>query len=118
VLVVHNAGGALACAINAMCAALMHAAVPMNDIVSAITAAVVDTIPVLDLNMNERFKAGMQLTLAANALSRDIVTMQSEQRINTDNLDTTIKIAQQGCSVVAKIIKQHVRDHLAKQVSS
>ena len=88
----------------------------MNDLVSAVTAAVVDTVPILDLNHIERIKAGSQLTLATNALSGGIVTMQSEQRINIDNLDTIILTAQQGCNRVAKIIRQHVREYLKEQI--
>jgi exosome complex component RRP41 len=109
VLVLHNAGSALACAINAVTAALMDAGVPMRDVVVAATGSVVDTVPILDVNATERGGAGSQVTVAVEALTGKIVTLQSEARISVEALEAVVELGTAGCGLIAEIIRENVR---------
>jgi len=109
VLVLHNAGSALACALNAVTAALMHAGVPMRDLVAAATGTVVDTVPILDLNAAERGGAGSQVTVAVEALTGKLLTAQSEARLSVEALDAVVDLTTAGCGLIAEIVREFVR---------
>lgn len=111
VMVLQNAGGVLACAINAVSAALLHAAVPMQDIITASTGSVVDTIPILDLNMFERNIIGTQITLAVEHFSGGVATVQSESRISIENMEMAMDLATSGCKIIVETVRESLKNY-------
>ncbi len=109
VMVLHNAGSTLACSINAISAALVAAGVPMRGLVAAASGAVVDTVPLLDLNTTERGGAGAQVTVAVDALSGGIISVQSEARMAVEALDAVTDLATAGCGIIAELVRDAVR---------
>ncbi len=111
--VLTNHGSSLACAINAVTLACMHAALPMKDLVFATTGTVVDTVPFLDLNAQERGIAGTQVTLALTHTEKAIITLQSESRISVENLSNVVDLMTSGCEAVGTVCKDFMRKHVA-----
>jgi len=112
VTVLSNNGSALACAINAVTLACMQAGLPMRDLVFATTASIADNVPVLDLNTLERNLLGIQVTLAQTHAQGEIIGLQSEAQISTENLDVVMKLAASGCNTIGGICKSFARNYI------
>ena len=109
VIVLQNSGSSLACAFNAVCGALLHAGVPMKDIVTASTASVVDEVPLLDLSSMETSIVGRLVTLAVENFSGNVAAVQSEDRISIENLEMAMELATSGSKIIFDTIRESLR---------
>jgi len=108
-------GGNYSACVNAASLALMDAGVPLNDIVCACTASVVDDeTVVVDVSQSEQTSGGGELTVALLPRFDRIALLRLDGRLHVDQLDRLLSAAADGCRRVHGILEHSVRQHASE----
>jgi len=108
-------GGLLSACINATTLALVHAGIPMVDMITACTVGYLDSNCILDLNHQEENAGAPELTLVLVPKTSDIlsVTMGSNAtRVNTKLMEELLRQANIGCQKISKILQSSAREYI------
>lgn len=109
-------GGFVAACINATTLALIDAGIAMPEYVSACSAALYGTSPLLDPNTMEE-QALPALTVAVVGQSERVVSLLSESKLPFDQLEPLLSVSIAGCHSVRGLMDQEVRRHGQERVS-
>jgi len=121
IVVLADDGGRLESCINAGTLALVDAGVSMKDLVVGCCAGYVDDQAILDLTASERSTGyaggGGAVVLPVVMLPQrnKVVLMQSDSRCNFEILEVVLKMAEEGCRNVSKIMQQAILEHCANK---
>ncbi|ODQ66741.1 ribosomal protein S5 domain 2-like protein [Nadsonia fulvescens var. elongata DSM 6958] len=108
--VLQQDGGLLPTCVNAATLALIDAGIPMVDYVSACSAGIYDTTPLLDLNTMEENDLAF-LTVGVIGKSDSLALLMMETRMSMDNLEPVMAIAIAGSHSIRDIMDREVRRH-------
>jgi exosome complex component RRP41 len=111
-------GGILHTAINATTLALIDAGIPMSDFVCACSAGVVNSVPILDLNMSEEGVDVPTLTIAILEGSGKAAMVGLESRLHISELEGVMECAKEGCEKMCVVLKQTVRKRTEELAST
>lgn len=50
--------------------------------------------------------------------SKEIVSIQSENKISIDNLNNVLELIESGCTVIGDVCKDKIRQHISGSVST
>nr|CAG4647320.1 EOG090X0BHT [Megafenestra aurita] len=107
-------GGNYTACVNAAMMALVDAGVPLKDTVVSCTASLVKNVPLVDVNHMEQSGGSPELVVSVLPHSGEIVYMSLTQRFHIDHLSKVLDTAIKGCKDIGAILKEIMRNHLAK----
>lgn len=107
-------GGTRCACINAITLALVHAGIPMLDMVAACAAGLVDDTPILDLNYREDSR-GVDLPVAIMPLSGKVLMCQMDRRVeNVEMFVSIMELAISGAREIAEMMKATILEDSKK----
>jgi exosome complex component RRP41 len=124
VWVLADDGGRLSAAINATTLALVHAGIPIKDLVCACSAGIGSSgVTLVDLNKREESSMGGQpavhLPCAMLPQRGTVVLAQCEARLSgLDELEKVLEAAMEGCRAVAQQLQAAIRENAAALLTS
>ncbi|RLF45375.1 MAG: exosome complex exonuclease Rrp41 [Thermoplasmata archaeon] len=92
--------------ITAAAVALADAGIPMRDIPVACAAGKVDGVVVLDLTSEEDKKGDADLPVAIAPRSEEILLLQMDGHMTTEEFDQALDMAIKGCKEISKLQKE------------
>lgn len=95
--VIESDGGTRVTGINAAALALADAGIPMNGMVSAMAAGVVDDTAVLDVNGKEDKHGNADIPIATINGGDEITLLQMDGDIDKETLRECVELAKKGC---------------------
>ena len=90
---------------------LLHAGIPLRDVVSACAAGFLDETALLDLNYIEDSGGGPDISVAMHSNFERIVLLQMDNRLPLDTFESVVELAIEGCEAVAKFMREHLLEH-------
>ncbi|MES1911792.1 MAG: hypothetical protein MHM6MM_004168 [Cercozoa sp. M6MM] len=122
-------GGALACAINAACLALVDAGIPMTALVCGVTVGTQENDIVLDINGRERGQDCATLTVASTCHDNDdpaahdqhivrLVSVRQDGVLDRPQLAPCVRAALDGARQVHMFLRDMCRKHACQQLAS
>ncbi|ODQ80562.1 hypothetical protein BABINDRAFT_160826 [Babjeviella inositovora NRRL Y-12698] len=103
-------GGLLASCTNAVTLALIDAGIAMYDYISAVSAGLFDTTPLLDLNALEE-NVMSTLTVGIVGKSEKLALLLLEDKVPLDRLESILAISIAGSHRIRDIMDKEVRRH-------
>lgn len=110
-------GGGIAAAINAATLALVDAGIPMRDLVTSCTAGMLGRRPALDLNGEEEFAGGAQVTVGILATARKVSLLEVESKVPDGQFGTLYEMAMAGCDALTQQMKACLVEHATQHFS-
>lgn len=108
VSVMESDGSLICCIINAVCMALVHAGIMMNDLVVACSAGVTaNKLVCADLSQLEENNCYMPVAIKSR--TKEVIHMQLDARLSLDSLQETMDAALMGCDKILVYMDQHLR---------
>jgi len=106
-------GANYAACINAASLAVIHAGIPVKDVICACTAGLIRDTPITDVSfVEESMGRGPLFTLAILPKTKQILSMESTGRIHVEMLDQVMEAAIKGCEQVLIPMKAAITAHL------
>eukprot|EP00501_MAST-03F_sp_TOSAG23-6_P000168 GSMAST32.ASY1.ANO1.171.1 assembled CDS len=116
--VLQTDGGQLCACINAATLALADAGIPMNDMIVACSAGVLDGTFVTDLNFLEESSGNPVVPIGLLARSDKISMVKMTSKIPLEKFEELLKQAQGGCRQIYQIIQGVVRERATRLLSA
>ncbi|KAF7491463.1 Exosome complex component RRP41 [Sarcoptes scabiei] len=111
--VLQSDGSDFSACINAASLALIHAGIPMKDIVCSCTAGYHNDIAMIDLNYNEESLFSIPtISLALLPKTKQSVAMESNGRINLNSLEKMIGSVIDGCQEILITMKSVIANYI------
>jgi exosome complex component RRP41 len=115
VSVMESDGSLICCIINAVCMALVHAGIMLNDLVVACSAGITaNKLVCADLTQLEENHCYMPVAIKGR--TKEIVHMQLDARLSLDRLKETMDASQAGCEQVLAYMDQHLRAYVLDSI--
>merc|ERR1711957_203699 len=111
VQILGSEGSAVPAAINAASLALADAGIPMRDLVVASTAGMLGKHVAVDLNREEEFHGGAQITVAALAGTRQLTLLEVESKVPDGQLPVLYEAALSGCERIAEQMRASLLEY-------
>jgi exosome complex component RRP41 len=108
VQVLQSDGNALCAAVNAVSIALIHAGVPLEDMVCACDVVIAGDELLVDANQPEQVASGAELVVSAFASSRKVVSTQMVSKIPVDVFSKALDVAVRGCDRVHELLREQL----------
>lgn len=107
--VLQSDGSNYSACVNAASLALVHAGIPLKDIVCASTAGIINETAILDVNhAEEGLSSCPVMTIAILPETKQVLSLENSGRLNLDSLDKLMESAIKGCMDVHKELKSAV----------
>lgn len=118
--VLQSDGSNYSACINAASLAVIHAGIPIKDMVCASSAGLINGKPAIDISYNEEITSGGGpiVTVAILPKSRQILSLESTGRVHIDLMEKLIDTAIKGCELVHQPMKVAVLDHVGQLTES
>ncbi|RWS23891.1 exosome complex component RRP41-like protein [Leptotrombidium deliense] len=111
--VLQSDGSNYSACVNAATLAIINAGIPIKDIVCACSAGFVSDTPMIDMSyIEESMGADSQLTVALLPKEKQILSMESNGRVNLEKLNSLVDTAIDGCLDVYTIMRTAVLDYV------
>lgn len=111
--VIQSDGSNYSACVNAASLALIHAGIPIKDIVCSCSAGYLNDSMLIDLNsMEEMINAIPTIQVALLPKSKQTVSIECSGRIDTATLARMIEAVTDGCHQILAIMKQVITDHI------
>lgn len=111
--VIQSDGSNYAACVNAASLAIIHAGIPIKDIVCACSAGFIKGKPIVDVNyIEESVSSTPIMTIAMLPKDNQILSMESSGKIHIDNLNDVMAAAIDGSKDVLYIMKQTILTHI------
>lgn len=107
--VLQDDGGALACSINAVTAALINAGISMKGFVAACSSGFVDGESVLDLNYSENRNVASSVTLAVDPNTNKIALLRLADKLPAAHFEEVVALGIAGCKELHTIMTQKIQ---------
>jgi exosome complex component RRP41 len=112
--VLQSDGSQLCACINAATLALADAGIPMNDMLVACSAGVLDRTLVTDLNFLEESSGSPFLPIAVLPRSDRVAMVKMTSKIPVEDLEGLLKQAREGCRQVYEVLQSATRERAMK----
>jgi len=106
---IQDDGGSYSACINALTLALADAKIPIRDYVVSCTATITHSVPMIDINSQERGGGSPELTIAVMAKTNQIIVLEQTNLLPTMYLKDVLAEGVKGCQRVYKFVEQAVR---------
>jgi exosome complex component RRP41 len=111
--VLQSDGSNYSACVNAATLAIIHAGIPIKDVVCASSAGFIKDNPIVDVNYVEESIGSVPiLTIAILPKSKQILSMESSGRIHVTSVDKVMDAAMNGCEEVLQIMKASILSHI------
>lgn len=111
--VLQSDGSGYSACVNAASLALIHAGIPVKDIVCSCSAGYFNSIPLVDLNhIEESVNAIPTICIALLPKSKQTISIESSGRINVSSLEKLTKAVTGGCDQVLSVMKGVISNHI------
>lgn len=111
--VIQSDGSNYAACVNAASLALIHAGIPMKDIVCACSAGFINGKPIADVNyLEESVGTTPIMTIAMLPKDKQILSMESTGKLHVDHLNDVMAVAIEGCKDALYAMKKTILDHI------
>lgn len=99
--------------INAATLALIHAGIPIKDVVCACSSGYINEQPIVDVNyLEESLGSAPFCTIAMLPKTKQILSMESSGRIHVTAIEKVINAAMKGCEEILEVMKQTILSHI------
>jgi exosome complex component RRP41 len=105
---IQDDGGSYSACINALTLALADARIPIRDYVVSCTATITHSVPMIDINAQER-GTSPELTIAITAKNNEIIVLEQTHLMPSMYLKDVIEEGIKGCQKVYKFIEEAVK---------
>ena len=116
--VLESDGSVVCTAINAACLALMDAGLSMSDMLVACSCGLVKQKLCLDLNGPEQNSGGAYLPVAVKASSKEIIYLQLDSRMSSDQLEEALAEALDGCDRLAEEMSSAIKQRMEERIAT
>jgi exosome complex component RRP41 len=111
--VLQSDGSNYSACVNAATLAIIHAGIPIKDVVCACSAGYINDIPIVDVShLEEYIGSAPILTIAMLPKSKQILSMESSGRIHTSAIEKVMDAAMRGCEDVLQVMKESIFNHI------
>lgn len=111
--VLQSDGGNYSACVNAATLALVHAGIPIKDIVCSCSAGYIDDMALIDLsNQEESLNAIPTINIALLPKSKQTVSIESTGRIDVNALSKLMEAVTDGCHQVLNVMKAVISAHI------
>lgn len=111
--VLQSDGSNYSACINAASLALIHAGIPIKDIVCACSAGLINNNTITDINYSEEIGGIPILTVAMLPKTKQILSMESSGRTHLTAIEKVMDAAMKGCQEVLEVLKSTVYGHIS-----
>mmetsp|Transcript_8152 Transcript_8152/g.12091 ORF Transcript_8152/g.12091 Transcript_8152/m.12091 type:complete len:247 (-) Transcript_8152:807-1547(-) len=117
--VVQADGSLLCAAVNAISLALLHAGVPMKDMICAATVGMIDGQCMIDLNGYESSADGPVLQIGVLAQTGSISLLDISTRLSSaSQLQEMVSVGTEGCKSIYSVVRSEAHDLIIRLASS
>ena len=107
--VLQSDGSNYSACVNAATLALIHAGIPIKDVVCACSASLINDQSLVDVNyLEESVGSGPMLTIALLPKTKQIVSMESSGRMHVTSVQKVMDAAITGCQEVLQVMKASI----------
>lgn len=110
-------GGSYSACINAATLALVDAGIPIRDYAVAVTATMVHSVCMIDINAQERGQCA-ELTIGILAQTNEIIVLELANLLQNFYLSDVLDEGIKGCAHIYKILEEAVRQKFNKMEQS
>ncbi|KAJ6224837.1 hypothetical protein RDWZM_003382 [Blomia tropicalis] len=111
--VLQSDGSNYSACVNAASLALIHAGIPVKDIVCSCSAGFYNTVTLVDLNhVEESVNAIPTMCIALLPKSKQTISIESSGRINVESLEKLTQAVTDGCYKVLDVMKSVISSHI------
>lgn len=105
---IQDDGSSYSACINALTLALADARIPIRDYVVSCTATITNSLPMIDINAQER-GSSPELTIAITAKNNQIIVLEQANLMPSMYLKDVVEEGVKGCQKVYRFIEEAVR---------
>lgn len=117
--VIQSDGSNYAACVNAASLAIIHAGIPMKDIVCGCSAGFINGKPIVDVNYLEESVATTPImTIAMLPKDKQILSMESTGKLHIDHLNDVMALAIEGCNDALFSMKKTILDHIRNLIEN
>lgn len=111
--VLQSDGSTYSACVNAASLALIHAGIPIKDIVCSCSAGFFNGVPLVDLNhLEETVNAIPTICIALLPKSKQTISIESSGRINVSALESLTEAVTNGCFQMLTFMKSVISNHI------
>ncbi|XP_054162062.1 exosome complex component RRP41-like [Oppia nitens] len=111
--VLQSDGSNYSACVNAATLAVIHAGIPIKDVVCACSASMVTDQPIVDVNyLEESIGSGPILTIALLPKGKQILSMESSGRMHSTVVPQVMESAINGCQQILQVMKESILSHV------
>ncbi len=111
-----DAGGELACCVNAACMALLDAAIPMRALFAAVAVSVTGDVVKVDPDKKESLNSDAVITVVFESANLDILATHVEGRCSETKFQECLSAAKQATKAVFKLYKESFTKKFSKDL--
>ncbi|CAG2121512.1 unnamed protein product, partial [Medioppia subpectinata] len=111
--VLQSDGSNYSACVNAATLAIIHAGIPIKDVVCACSASMVNDHSLVDVNyLEESVGSGPIMTIALLPKSKQILSMESSGRMHATAVPQVMDSAMTGCQEILQVMKASILSHI------
>jgi len=111
--VLQSDGSNYSACVNAATLAIIHAGIPIKDVVCACSASMVGQHSIVDVNyLEESVGSGPITTIALLPKSKQILSLESSGRMHSTAVQQVMDSAMTGCQEILQVMKASILSHI------